>query len=175
MSGAASDLDPDVLARFHFTREMVEGPVYRKYKFAINRMWNVDDLDFTQDAADWQRIDDDQRRGLLGVTIRFLAGEQAVTDQLVPMIAASHALGRFDWVTYLATFLMEEAKHAEFFMRWHDEVVGVLEPEEVARHFLVRGKTVDPSGRFEVRDVLHEALPEYGGELLQRRDRRRPR
>ena len=76
------------------------------------------------------------------------------------MIAASHALGRFDWVTYLSTFLMEEAKHAEFFMRWHDEVVGVLEPEEVARHFLVRGKTVDPSGRFEVRDVLHEALPD---------------
>ena len=65
---------------------------------------------------------------------------------------------------------MEEAKHAEFFMRWHDEVVGVLEPEEVARHFLVRGATVDPSGRFEVRDVLHEALPEYG-----RRAARAPR
>ena len=97
---------------------------------------------------------------MLGVTVRFLAGEQAVTDELVPMIAASHALGRFDWVTYLSTFLMEEAKHAEFFMRWHDEVVGVLEPEEVARHFLVRGATVDPSGRFEVRDVLHEALPD---------------
>jgi ribonucleoside-diphosphate reductase beta chain len=126
----------------------------------------VDDLDFTQDVADWERIDEDQRRGLLGVTIRFLAGEQAVTDQLVPMIAASQALGRFDWVTYLSTFLMEEAKHAEFFMRWHDEVVGVLEPEEVARHFLVRGATVDPSGRFEVRDVLHEALPEYGRDLL---------
>ena len=30
---------------------------------------------------------------------------------------------------------MEEAKHAEFFMRWHDEVAGVPEPEEVARHF----------------------------------------
>jgi ribonucleoside-diphosphate reductase beta chain len=83
------------------------------------------------------------------------------------MIAASHALGRFDWVTYLSTFLMEEAKHAEFFMRWHDEIVGVLEPEEVARHFLVRGVTVDPSGRFEVRDVLHEALPQYGGDLLR--------
>ena len=124
--------DPDVVRRFHFTREMVRGPVYRKYKFAINRIWNVDDLDFSQDAEDWKRIDEDQREGLLGVTVRFLAGEQAVTDELVPMIAASHALGRFDWVTYLSTFLMEEAKHAEFFMRWHDEVVGVLEPEEVA-------------------------------------------
>ena len=35
---------------------------------------------------------EEQREGLLGVTIRFLAGEQAVTDELVPMIAASHAL-----------------------------------------------------------------------------------
>ena len=103
---------------------MVKGATYRKYKFAIKRIWDVDDLDFTQDAADWERISVEQREGLLGVTIRFLAGEQAVTDELVPMIAASHALGRFDWVTYLSTFLMEEAKHAEFFMRWHDEVAG---------------------------------------------------
>ena len=161
------ELDPDVVRRFHFTRAMVKGPVYRKYKFAIQRIWEVDDLDFSRDGADWERISEDQRDGLLGVTIRFLAGEQAVTDQLVPMIAASQALGRFDWVTYLSTFLMEEAKHAEFFMRWHDEVAGILEPEEVARHFLVRGVTVDPSGRFEVRDVLHEALPSYGGELLR--------
>ena len=159
--------DPGVVRRFHFTREMIRGPVYRKYKFAINRVWNVDDLDFTQDVADWERITPEQRKGLLGVTVRFLAGEQAVTDELVPMIAASHALGRFDWVTYLSTFLMEEAKHAEFFMRWHSEVVGILEPEEVARHFLVRGTTVDPSGRFEVRDILHEAVPTYGRALLE--------
>jgi ribonucleoside-diphosphate reductase beta chain len=165
--GNGSHLDPDVVRRFHFTRAMVKGPMYRKYKFAIKKIWDVDDLDFTQDAADWERISPEQREGILGVTIRFLAGEQAVTDELVPMIAASHALGRFDWVTFLSTFLMEEAKHAEFFMRWHDEVVGVLEPEEVARHFMVRGETVDPSGRFEVRDVLHEALPRYGRELLQ--------
>jgi hypothetical protein len=83
------------------------------------------------------------------------------------MLAASHALNRFDWTVFLSTFLMEEAKHAEFFMRWHDRVVGVLEPEEVAQHFLVRGKTIDPSGRFEVRDVLHEALPYYGRKLME--------
>lgn len=167
-SGASNgELDPDLVRRFHFTRELINGPVYRKYKFAINRVWNVDDLDLSQDVEDWGRITPEQRQGLLGVTVRFLAGEQAVTDQLVPMIAASHALGRFDWVTYLSTFLMEEAKHAEFFMRWHSEVVGILEPEEVARHFLVRGATVDPSGRFEVRDVLHEALPKYGRQLLE--------
>jgi ribonucleoside-diphosphate reductase beta chain len=160
-------LDPSVVEKFHFTREAIEGPVYRKYEKAIRKFWSVEDLDFTQDARDWGRISEDQKRGLLGVTIRFLAGEQNVTNELVPMLAAAEALRRFDWTVYLSTFLMEEAKHAEFFMRWHDKVVGVLEPEEVAQHFLVRGKTIDPSGRFEVRDVLHEALPYYGRKLLE--------
>ena len=75
---------------------------------------------------------------------------------------------------------MEEAKHSEFFMLWHDRVVGVLEPDEVAAHFLVRSETVDPNGRFEVKDVLHEALPRYGGLLMEAvpvgtRRRSRPR
>ena len=99
-------VDPNVVRKFHFTREMIEGPVYRKYEKAIRKVWSVEDLDFTQDAKDWNRIDDEQKRGLLGVTVRFLAGEQNVTDELVPMLAASHALHRFDWTVYLATFLM---------------------------------------------------------------------
>jgi ribonucleoside-diphosphate reductase beta chain len=146
---------------------MLAGPIYRKYEKAIRKVWSVEDLDFTQDALDWQRITPEQQKGLLGVTIRFLAGEQAVTDELVPMLAAAHALRRFDWTMFLSTFLMEEAKHAEFFMRWHEAVLGAVDPSEIAPHFLVRGKTVDPSGRFEVRDVLHEALPDYGGKLMR--------
>jgi len=167
MATTDHQLDPSVVEKFHFTREVIEGPVYRKYEKAIRKFWSVEDLDFTQDVRDWETIDEDQRRGLLGVTVRFLAGEQNVTNELVPMLAAAQALRRFDWTVYLSTFLMEEAKHAQFFMRWHKEVVGVLEPEEVAQHFLVRGKTIDPSGRFEVRDVLHEALPYYGRRLLE--------
>jgi len=159
--------DPTVTSRFHFSREMIAGPVYRKYEKAIRKMWSVEDIDFGRDALDWERITPEQRTGLLGVTVRFLAGEQAVTDELVPMLAAAHRLRRFDWTMFLSTFLMEEAKHAEFFMRWHERVVGVLDPEEVAAHFLVRGTTVDPTGRFTVRDVMYEALPDYGGRLME--------
>ena len=159
--------DMDVLSRFHFSRDMLAGPVFRKYEKAIRKVWSVEDLDFGQDALDWERVGAEQRRGLLGVTVRFLAGEQAVTDELVPMLAAAHALRRFDWTMFLSTFLMEEAKHAEFFMRWHERVVGILDPAEVAPHFLVRGRTIDPSGRFTVRDVMYEALPDYGGRLME--------
>ena len=68
----------DIASKFHFSREMVEGEIYRKYEKAMRKFWTVEDLDFTQDALDWQRISPEQRKGLLGVTVRFLAGEQAV-------------------------------------------------------------------------------------------------
>ena len=167
MASGAPTVDPEIAARFHFTREMLQGPVYRKYEKALIGVWNARDIDLSQDVLDWDRISAEQQRGLLGITVRFLAGEQAVTNELLPMISGAHALNRYDWIMYLSTFLLEEAKHSEFFMRWHDQVIGAVDPEEVGRHFLVREATVDPTGRFEVRDVLHEALPELGGILMQ--------
>ena len=152
--------------KFHFTREMMAGPIYRKYEKAVAAAWNPRDFDYGQDAADWQRLDNDQRRGLLGITVRFFAGEQAVTDELMPMLAAARALGRYDWTMFLSTFVMEEAKHSQFFALWHERVVGILEPDEVAQYFLERHRTADPTGRFEIKEVLHEGLPRYGRRLL---------
>jgi ribonucleoside-diphosphate reductase beta chain len=154
------------MAKFNFTRAMMQGPVYRKYEKAVGHVWNPREIDYAQDAEDWQRLNEAQRRQILGITVRFFAGEQAVTDELLPMIAAAKALDRFDWVMFLSTFLMEEAKHAEFFAQWHDRVVGILEPDEVAPYFLERTKTVDPTGRFELKELLHEGLPRYGRELM---------
>ena len=34
VNGGNGAPDPDIVRRFHFTRDMVKGPVYRKYKFA---------------------------------------------------------------------------------------------------------------------------------------------
>lgn len=153
-------------SEFHFTREMMAGPIYRKYEKAFRGMWSPRELDYAQDAADWATLPEEERRGLLGITVRFFAGEQRVTDELLPMLAAAHALGRYDWTMYLSTFLLEEAKHSEFFAIWHERVAGILEPHEVAPYFLSRGKTVDPTGRFEVKEVLHDGLPRYGQELM---------
>src|SRR5688500_7686333 len=147
------------MAKFNFTRDMMAGPIYRKYEKAVAHVWEPKDIDYGEDAADWERLTEAQRRQLLGITVRFFAGEQAVTDELLPMIAAARALERFDWVMFLATFLLEEAKHAEFFALWHDRVAGILEPDEVAPYFLERSRTVDPTGRFELKELLHEGLP----------------
>ncbi|MFN8217769.1 MAG: ribonucleotide-diphosphate reductase subunit beta [Solirubrobacterales bacterium] len=151
----------EVEKHFNFTRAMMEGDIYRKYEKAIRLIWNPRDFDYSQDAADWQDLPEENRNALLGVTVRFFAGEQIVAKDVVPMFVAARALERYDWVMYLGTFAMEEAKHAEFLAHWHSEVVGILEPDEVSPYFLTRGKTVDPSGRFEVKEVAHEGLPAY--------------
>ena len=88
---------------FHFTREMMRGPIYRKYEKAIKSVWNPRELDYSQDAADWVELSEERQRALLGITVRFFAGEQRVTDELVPMLAAAHALNRYDWVMFLST------------------------------------------------------------------------
>jgi len=155
----------EVESHFNFTRAMMEGDIYRKYEKAIKRIWNPGEFDYSQDAADWEELSEQKRNSLLGITVRFFAGEQIVAEDVVPMLVAARALRRYDWVMYLGTFAMEEAKHAEFFAHWHSNVAGILEPSEVAPYFLVREKTVDPSGRFEVKEVAHDGLPAYAAKL----------
>jgi ribonucleoside-diphosphate reductase beta chain len=162
---AAALEEADHLKKFHFTREMMRGPIYRKYEKAINAIWNPRDLDYSQDVEDWATLSDDRRTALLGLTVRFFAGEQAVAENLIPTIEAAWKLDRFDWLMYLSTFVMEECKHAEFFARWHDQVPGILEPEELAPYFRERAATVDPTGRFELKEVVHEGIPRYAQEL----------
>ncbi|MGN6168160.1 MAG: ribonucleotide-diphosphate reductase subunit beta [Solirubrobacteraceae bacterium] len=153
------------LNKFHFTREMMRGSTYRKYEKAINAIWNPRDLDYSEDVQDWATLPQHRRDALLGLTVRFFAGEQAVAENLVPMIEAAQALDRFDWLMFLSTFVMEECKHAEFFAQWHERVPGILEPEELAPYFLERAATVDPSGRFELPEVVHDGIPRYAREL----------
>lgn len=164
-NGATATTGAEEEKYFHFTREMMAGPIYRKYEKAINGIWNPRDFDYSQDIEDWKHLSEERRKAMLGITIRFFAGEQIVAEDVIPMLVAARALCRYDWVMFLGTFAMEEAKHAEFFAQWHERVVGILDPPEVVPYFLTRGKTVDPTGRFEVKEVAHEDLPRYGREL----------
>ena len=162
---ATFEIQP-VASRFRLTRERMAGPIYRKYEKATRKVWDPKEFDYGEDEADWRRMTPAQREGILTITVRFEAGEQEVTDELLPMLAAAHALGRFDWVMYLSTFMLEEARHSEFFAVWHDRVVGISEPEEKARHWPPREHTVDPSGRFTVGEPVYEGLPKYGQKLV---------
>jgi ribonucleoside-diphosphate reductase beta chain len=154
-----------VETRFRLDPEIMAGPIYRKYEKATRKIWDAKQLDYEQDSADWARMTDAQREGITTITVRFEAGEQEVTDELLPMLAAAHALGRFDWVMYLATFMIEEARHSEFFTLWHARVPGLHTPADKAAHWPLREHTVDPGGRFKVGEPVYIGLPEYGAKL----------
>jgi ribonucleoside-diphosphate reductase beta chain len=154
-----------VESRFRLNQEMMAGPIYRKYEKASRAAWDPKEFDYEPDAADWAAMTDAQRAGITTITVRFEAGEQEVTDELLPMLAAAQALGRFDWVMYISTFIHEEARHSEFFTLWHARVPGLSTPAEKAAYWPLREHTVDPLRRFTVGEPVYEGLPKYGRKL----------
>jgi ribonucleoside-diphosphate reductase beta chain len=87
-------------------------------------VWDPASFDFTQDRRDWQSLDDLQRETILSLTSLFVAGEEAVTLDLLPLVLAIAREGRIEEELYLTTFLFEEGKHTELFSRFLHEVAG---------------------------------------------------
>ena len=120
----------------------------RLYAKGNRRFWNAADIDLSRDAEDWSRLDAPARRAFTGLAAMFLAGEEAVTRDLQPFLAAMSAEGRFGDEMYLTQFCFEEARHVEVFRRWLD-AVGIRED--------LNGMIADNEGH---RAIFSRALPE---------------
>jgi ribonucleoside-diphosphate reductase beta chain len=106
-------------------RSLGDTPAMRLYEKAKRLgIWNPSDIDLSQDLRDWSAMSGDQRDALLQTTSLFVAGEEAVTLDLLPLMLAIAREGRLDEELYLTTFLWEEGKHTQFFRRFLDEVGG---------------------------------------------------
>lgn len=116
-------------------------------------IWNPSDIDFSQDARDWTRLNDQERDVILRLTAMFQAGEEAVTLDLLPLVMAVAREGRLEEELYLTTFLFEEAKHTDFFRRFLDEVTGG--PQDLSRF---HGNSY--------RALFYQALPQAMNSLL---------
>jgi ribonucleoside-diphosphate reductase beta chain len=90
------------------------------------KFWNPRDIDFRQDAKDWAGLSERDRWNALLLCSQFVAGEEAVTEDLQPFVQAMAAEGRFGDEMYLTQFCFEEAKHTAVFRLWLD-AVGVTE------------------------------------------------
>ena len=87
--------------------------------------WSTQDLDLSQDAVHWREmtgIFEGFRIELQRTFTLFFLGEQAVTDKLSPLV---HAAPDEPSRIFLSTQLADEARHAVFFSRFFDEVVGI--------------------------------------------------
>ena len=85
-------------------------------------IWNPSHIDLTQDQQDWQQLTTEEQDLLLRLTAMFQAGEEAVTLDLLPLIAVIAQEGRLEEEMFLTTFLFEEAKHTDFFHRFLTDV-----------------------------------------------------
>ncbi|ASU82244.1 ribonucleotide-diphosphate reductase subunit beta [Nocardiopsis gilva YIM 90087] len=90
------------------------------------KFWNPADIDLSQDAEDWKGLGEQARRRVLRLCAGFVAGEEAVTEDIRPFIQAMAAEGRIGDEMYLTQFAFEEAKHVQAFRIWLD-ALGVTE------------------------------------------------
>src|SRR5579884_4204391 len=118
--------------------------------------WDPAAVDLTQDRRDWESLEDLQRETILSLTSLFVAGEEAVTLDLLPLVLAIAREGRIEEELYLTTFLYEEAKHMELFSRFLAEVAGA--PDGLERFHV-------PS----YRTIFYEELPRAMERLLDDR------
>jgi len=92
-------------------------------------IWNPADIDFSKDKADWATLKVDEKDLIWRLLAMFVAGEEAVTLDLLPLIDVIAREGRLEEEMFLTTFLFEEAKHTDFFRRFLDEV-ALPSPDE---------------------------------------------
>lgn len=100
-----------------------ESPPMRLFEKAKKLgIWNPSDIDFAKDKNDWAGFTDNEKDLILHLLSLFVAGEEAVTLDLLPLMQAIAQEGRIEEEMFLTTFLFEEAKHVDFFRRFMDEV-----------------------------------------------------
>lgn len=102
-----------------FRRDILPWRLYQKAK---QLAWDPADIDLTQDTADWADAEPTRRRIIARLATTFMAGEEAVTLDIMPMMRAIADQGRVEETMFLTTFVGDEAKHAEFFRTWFDAI-----------------------------------------------------
>ena len=104
--------------------------LYEKAKWL--GIWNPTDIDLSKDKNDWSNLKDDEKDLVWRLLAMFVAGEEAVTLDLLPLIEVVAREGRLEEEMFLTTFLFEEAKHTDFFRRFLDEVADA--PVDLTRY-----------------------------------------
>ena len=120
-------------------------------------IWNPSDIDFSKDKQDWATFKDDEKDLIWLLLALFVAGEEAVTLDLLPLIEVVAREGRLEEEMYLTTFLFEEAKHTDFFRRFLDEVA--LFPSSEGEGLGVRSD-LSHYHTNNYKQIFYEILPE---------------
>ncbi len=102
-----------------------DSPAFRLYQKAKRLgTWDPAEIDFSTDREQWPALTAAEQDLLLRSCTLFLAGEESVVLDLLPLMGVIAQEGRLEEELYLTSFLWEEGKHTEFFRRFLDDVAG---------------------------------------------------
>jgi len=102
----------------------LEGIPMKLFDKSKQLAWDPRDIPYESDRDDWAQLSDLQRYALSGLTTLFQGGEESVVGDLLPIIAWVARRGWLAEELYFGAFLMEEARHCQFFRIWLGQVLG---------------------------------------------------
>src|SRR6476661_7396504 len=92
------------------------------YELWERQNWQSHTIDFSQDARDWQRMDASLRSRLAWNLSSFFVGEERVTTQFSGLVMAYESQSE---EAFLTTQQVDEARHAQHFNRFYEQVLGI--------------------------------------------------
>ena len=92
------------------------------YELWERQNWQSHMIDFTQDKRDWQAMDAELRGHLSWNLSSFFVGEERVTTQFSGLVMAYESQGE---EAFLTTQQVDEARHAQHFNRFYEQVLGI--------------------------------------------------
>jgi ribonucleoside-diphosphate reductase beta chain len=101
---------------------LVHLPTYRELYYRWERQqWTTQDIDFSADRQQWLLMSEEEQRMRLGSLSAFFKGEECVTNTLAPYLTA---MPEDDMRIFLATQIVDEARHTVFFERFFRDALG---------------------------------------------------
>jgi ribonucleoside-diphosphate reductase beta chain len=91
------------------------------YELWERQPWSAHAIDLSRDRADWLALDEQDRKEIAWNLSSFFVGEERVTTQFSGLVRAYETQGE---EAFLTTQQVDEARHAQHFNRFYDQVVG---------------------------------------------------
>jgi ribonucleoside-diphosphate reductase beta chain len=119
--------------------------------------WASQDVDLSRDPADWVELEDAERNLLHFALSSLMVAEERISTQFCGLVLAQDDE---EEGSYLATQLVDEVRHMQFYARFQDEVIA--DPAAIAAHVA------------RAREVLGDAFEQvFDQALVQAHDRLR--
>ena len=111
------------------TRELQLKPPQQLYEDWERAHWAAQEIDLGRDGGDWAAMEEDERRLLHWALSSLMVAEERISTQFCGLVLAQDDE---EEGSYLATQLVDEVRHMQFYARFQNEVIA--DPAAIAAH-----------------------------------------